>query len=232
MSPTRTTLVVQHLAFEDLGSFGPVLAEGGWHIDMRQAGVDDLSDLVSADLVVVLGGPIGVYETQTYPFLREELRLIAQRLADERPTLGICLGAQLMAGALGARVYPGGYKEIGWSPLQLTDAGQISCLRHVQDLPVLHWHGDTFDLPEGAVRLASTPHYANQAFAIGSHALGLQCHPEADGARFERWLIGHAAELNAAGLSITTLREEATRFAPGLEAAAQAMLRDWLAQLA
>lgn len=225
----KKAVVVQHLAFEDLGSFEPVLAAEGLSITCLQAGVDDLSAPIDeADLLVVLGGPIGVYETDAYPFLETELAALRQRLARRRPTLGICLGAQLIAQALGGRVYPGGHKEIGWSELRLSDAGRASPLKRLAGVPVLHWHGDTFDLPAGAVHLAASEHYPNQAFAVGAHVLALQFHPEADARRFERWLIGHAAELGAARIDIPALRQEAARLAPALARAGGDMLRDWL----
>lgn len=228
MTAPRHAIVIQHLAFEDLGSFAPVLREQGWTWRCLQAGVDDLEAARDADLLIVLGGPIGVYETDAYPFLHDEIALLRERLAAQHPTLGICLGSQLMAAALGARVYPGGRKEIGWSPLQLTTAGQTSCLRHLADVPVLHWHGDTFDLPSGSTHLASSAVYAHQAFAVGTHALALQCHPEAQLQDFERWLIGHACELASAQLDVPTLRSAAQAHAPTLAAAAARMLRDWL----
>jgi GMP synthase (glutamine-hydrolysing) len=225
----RQVVVVQHLAFEDLGSFEPVLKAGGMSVTCLQAGVDDLKEAIDeADLVVVLGGPIGVYETDAYPFLEDELQALRARLARQRPTLGICLGAQLMAQAAGGRVYPGGRKEIGWSELQLSDAGQGSPLKHLGGVHVLHWHGDTFDLPPGAERLASSPLYENQAFSMGPNALALQCHPEATASAFECWLIGHAAELSAASIDIRALRAEAARLAPALEQAGANMLREWL----
>ena len=228
MPTPRHAIVVQHLAFEDLGSFAPVLRALGWTWSCLQAGVDDLGPAREADLLIVLGGPIGVYETDTYPFLHDELALLRERLAAQRPTLGICLGAQLMAAALGARVHPGGTKEIGWSALHLTPEGEASCLRHVAGVPVLHWHGDTFTLPVDSTHLASSAVYPHQAFAVGAHALGLQCHVEARGADFERWLIGHACELASAGLDVPALRAAAQAHAPALEAAAARMLRDWL----
>jgi len=149
--------VIQHLAFEDLGSFEPVLREHGMAITSLQAGVDDIAPAIdAADLVIVLGGPIGVYEHEVYPFLTTELQALKQRMQAQRPTLGICLGAQLMAQAAGGRVYPGGTKEIGWGTLVLNDAAERSPLRHLKDTAVLHWHGDTFDLPPGAERRVAT----------------------------------------------------------------------------
>ena len=156
--------------------------------------------------------------------------MLERRLAADLPTLGICLGAQLMARALGARVYPGPGKEIGWSPLTLTEAGHASPLVHLagDKTSMLHWHGDTFDLPEGATLLASTDLCRHQAFSWGRAALGFQCHPEAQAAALERWLIGNACEIAGAGLSVPRLREDATRFGPTLETQGTKCFADWL----
>jgi GMP synthase (glutamine-hydrolysing) len=228
----RRAAVVRHLAFEDLGSFAPVLADRGYSVQVLDAGVDALEEaLGAADLAVILGGPIGVYETDSYPFLHAELSALQTRLKHGLPTLGICLGAQLIASALGARVFPGNGKEIGWAQVRLTEAGQRSPLAAIEGRPVLHWHGDTFELPEAAVGLASTDRYVNQAFAIGSNVLGLQFHLESDPRRFEQWLIGHAGELAAAGISVNQLRAEGTRAGVELGAAGSQVLRDWLDQI-
>jgi GMP synthase (glutamine-hydrolysing) len=152
---TKILLAIRHLAFEDLGGFGQPLRDAGYDIRYADMGVDDVAGFGDPDLLVVLGGPIGAYEEQLYPYLADEIAFIARRLAAAHPTLGICLGAQLMARALGARVYPGPAKEIGWKPLSLTGAGR-DVMGPLAGLPVLHWHGDIFDLPEGAVNLAST----------------------------------------------------------------------------
>jgi len=233
MSPKKTKVVaIQHLAFEDLGSFEAVLREQDMDITHLQAGVDDVSQaLAQADIAVVLGGPIGVYETDAYPFLLDEIEALRLRMLARKPTLGICLGSQLMAQAFGGRVYPGGQKEIGWGELTLSESGRRSPLQHLQGAAVLHWHGDTFELPPDAELLASSPLYPNQAFRIGSNLLALQCHPEAQARTFERWLIGHAGELASVRLDVPTLRAQAQRLAPTLERAGQAMLRDWLGNL-
>lgn len=220
--------VVVHVAFEDPGTFGPVLEEKGYVLETLQAGVDDLGDPLAPDLLLVLGGPIGVGEEADYPFLRDELGLIRKRLEARRPTLGVCLGAQLMAASLGARVHPGPAKEIGWKKLDLTAEGRVSCLAPLEDAAVLHWHGDTFDLPEGARLLASTDICKHQAFDLGNFALALQFHPEAQGGRIERWLIGHTSELRAAGIDIPGLRADTARLGPALEQAAPDVLRRWL----
>lgn len=233
---TRTCLALQHVSFEDLGSLEPLLRASGFSIQYRQAGVDDLSspqaqaEWAQADLVVVLGGPIGVYESDRYPFITDELARVKERLQSGKPMVGICLGAQMIAAASGQRVYPGPAKEIGWDALQLTPEGQTSCLQALSacDNQVLHWHGDTFDLPEGATLLASTRLVKHQVFSIGNTVLGLQCHLEAQGKQIERWLIGHTAELTAAGIDLATLRTDSHLWGDKLEQAAQAVFLNWL----
>lgn len=229
---TRTATVIRHVHFEDLGSIAPVLEARGYHIRYLQAGTDPLDTLdpLAPDLLVVLGGPIGVYETDDYPVIAQETALVARRLAAGRPTLGICLGAQVMAAALGAKVYPGPAKEIGWAPITLTEAGRNSPLAPLAEDGgmVLHWHGDTFDLPPGAELLASTPLCRHQAYRIGATALAFQFHPEALAARFEEWLIGHAAEIAGAKLSPSTLRADTARWGESLERRAQRCFGAWM----
>lgn len=174
-------ITIRHVCFEDLGSFAEVPAERGLSPRYLDAGIDDLAalDPLEPKLLMILGGPIGANDAVDYPFLRHELALLERRLAADLPTLGICLGAQPIAQALGGAVYPGQAKEIGWQPLELTAAGRASPLRHLDAVPtsMLHWHGDTFDLPPGATLLASTPtpRCRRQAFAWGQATLALQC---------------------------------------------------------
>lgn len=226
-----STVVLRHVPFEDLGAFGPVLERHSGVPNVYDVGVDDLwtLDPVKPDLLIVLGGPISVYEEKAYPFLVEETELLARRIAANRPTLGICLGAQLIAQAAGAKVYPSGVKEIGFASIILTQAGHASCLAPFADDPItLHWHGDTFDLPAGATLLASTGICANQAFALGPNIIGFQFHPEAGGPGFERWLIGHTVELNAAGIDVASLRADASRYSASLARKAESVLTTWL----
>jgi GMP synthase (glutamine-hydrolysing) len=226
----KTALAIRHVHFEDLGVFEGVLTKAGYRVRYHDVGVKRLDEVdpLAPDLLVVLGGPIGVYEAKAYPFLEVEMRLLKARLAMRRPTLGLCLGAQLIAAALGARVAPMGHKEIGFSPLTLSEAGRAGPLRHLDGVSVLHWHGDAFDIPDGAQNLASTPLCATQAFALGPEVLGLQFHPEVAQAGIERWLVGHAAELAQVGIDPPALREDAATAGAALGEAACLMLRDWL----
>lgn len=231
----RSAVAIRHVAFEDLGLLAPILARSGWTVSYVEAPTGDLSspDIEQADLLIVLGGPIGAYETVSYPFLSREIALLERRLAKGWPTLGICLGSQLIGAALGARVFPGPTKEIGWGRLELTDEGRRSCLRPLDDAgsAVLHWHGDTFDLPDGAIRLASNAHYDNQAFAYGANALALQFHIEADPALLEGWYVGHAAELAAAKVSIGDLRNATASVEAQAHLHADRIFSEWLGDL-
>jgi GMP synthase (glutamine-hydrolysing) len=219
-------LVIRHVAFEDLGLLEPLLVERGWGIRYAEAGIDELPERAE-DLLIVLGGPIGVGDVETFPFLADELALIRRTVDAGVPVLGICLGAQLTASALGAAVTRGEV-EIGFGALTTTDAGEGSALGLLRDAPVLHWHGDTFAIPDGAIRLASTPACANQAFAVGDRVLGLQFHLEVDPSRIEQWLIAYADELAAHGIDPRALRADARRLGPELAARGSAVLGAWL----
>ncbi|MGH6839297.1 MAG: glutamine amidotransferase [Methylocella sp.] len=227
----KTAAVIRHVHFEDLGTFAEPLARAGYEFQYFDIGLrgPPTRDPAKPDLLIVLGAPIGVYEEDKYPFLRDEIDLLTARCNAGRPTFGICLGAQLVARALGATVYPSGFKEIGFGPVDLTNAARTTSLRHLAGTMVLHWHGDTFDLPKSAVHLASTALCRNQAFSLGSNILCVQFHPEVDPtAGIEPWLVGHAAELGAAGIDPRQLRDGAKAAGPSLPAKARKMIEEWL----
>ena len=224
----KTALVLQHLEFENAGLIGNVLGKRGYELKKLDATCDDISafPVNKADIVVILGGPIGVYDGERYPFINQELKLIEKSLKSEKPMVGVCLGAQLIASVLGAKVQPMGKKEIGFSSLQLTDEGQKSPLALIGTTPVLHWHGDEFEIPEGAKRLAETGICPNQAFSY-ENILALQFHLEADLDYFEHWLVGHAAELSQAGIDPVNLRNEAKKYQGGLRTKAEKIFNLW-----
>jgi GMP synthase (glutamine-hydrolysing) len=232
----QEVLAIRHVHFEDLGSLERVLGERSRPVRYLDVGFARIEapDPVVPPLMVVLGGPINACDDERYPTLVPLVSMIERRIAAGLPTLGICLGAQLIARVLGAKVYRAAQSEIGWSPLTLTDAGRASPVRHLDGAltSMLHWHGDTFDLPNGATRLASTPACENQAFSWGNHVLGLQCHPEIRADRFEPWLIGHAAEIGGSeGVGVLQLRADTARLGPRLEVAARKMFTEWLDQV-
>lgn len=227
----KRLIAIKHVDFEDLGSWEVFLRK---HYEITYLNVTDIDfssiDNGNIDLLVVLGGPIGVYQEQEYPFIKNEVAFLADRLQADLPTLGICLGSQLMARALGARVYPNHSKEIGWYPLTLTSEGKDSCVQHLssEHTSMFHWHGDTFDLPAGANLLASTAICKNQIFSFGKHALAFQCHPEVTAQNLEKWWIGHAAELSYNNLSICQLRDQSIKLAPQLQKQSLQCLKAWV----
>ncbi len=226
----KTAVAIRHVPFEDLGNLAPSLRKRGYRIQYMDVGLHPMERIQpQVDLLIVLGGPIGAYEEGIYPFIREEIRLIEDRLGKDLPTLGICLGAQMMARALGAEVRPGPRKEIGWGGVCLTPAARASALHHLNGVRVLHWHGDTFDIPKGATHLASTETYENQAFPWKKSALALQFHAEVRKPSLERWYIGHACEIAATtNVSVDRLRTEAERYAPSLQTQAAKLWEAWL----
>jgi GMP synthase-like glutamine amidotransferase len=170
--------VFQHVPFEDIGSMRPWLTERGADITYTRffAG-DAVPALAGVDLLIVMGGPMSVNDEAELPWLIAEKRAVREAVGRELPVLGICLGAQLIASALGARVYRNPVKEIGWHPIRGVDGGPAA-YRFPAECPVFHWHGETFDLPSGSMRLAESVACANQAFQIGRHVIGLQFHLE------------------------------------------------------
>lgn len=229
----KTIYAIQHLAFEDLGSLEDIFYDFGFRVRYFEAGVDDLTPALNYEgLTIILGGPIGVYETEDYPFLKDELEGLKQRLLENKPTIGICLGAQLIAHALGAKVYAGHQKEIGWSELEIKSLDSDSnVLTSLENIKVLHWHGDTFELPNNATLLASSTIYPNQAFSIGNNILALQFHLEMIEESFEKWLIGHTCEIRHAGLSIPQLREDNKLYAKKLESKSREVIQTFLEKI-
>src|ERR1700724_1117381 len=226
----KACLAVRHVAFEDLGLLGPLVSARGYEVRYHDAGIErfDAETLIAPDLAIVLGGPIGVYETDSYPFIADEITAIAARLAANKPMLGICLGAQLMAAALGARVAPGPAEEIGWAPLTLTAAGKTSVLAPLGTSPVLHWHGDNCELPAGCERLAATPHCPVQAFFRTPSQLALQFHLETQPARFEALLFRHTVELSKAGIDPREIRQQVQTLGPATRELGGKVLTAWL----
>ena len=188
----RKLLVFQHSPREPLGVFDPMLRRAGFRIRYvnfaRQP--DQQPDVSRYNGLIVLGGPMNVDQVERFPHLTTEIAAIRVALERGIPVLGICLGAQLLAAALGANVRPASVREIGWYPLHPSDAAREDALcRHLGDHQhVFQWHAYTFDLPPGAVHLASTPDCSNQAFRYGDRAYGLQFHLEADEHLIQRWL--------------------------------------------
>lgn len=192
-------LAFRHVPFEHLGLIADSLEAQGveWeYADLYQA-PEQLPAAMRADGLIFMGGPMSANDD--LPYIRQELRFIAQAICYRKPVLGVCLGAQLVARALGGRVYGNAVKEIGWAPVTWTEAAQNDRLFGGLNGPetVFHWHGETFDLPPGAELLASSPDCRNQAFRVGANVYGLQFHLEVTPPMIADWC---AQEANAADL--------------------------------
>ena len=188
-------LVLQHVAHEGPALIAELAAERGWPVTVIHSGAGEAvpTDLPAGTALVVMGGPMGVGDLADprYPFLAAEVALLRTLLQRDHPILGICLGAQLIAHAAGARVYPNEHlgqrvREVGWGPVDVLVPNDPVLAGLDSQVVVLHWHGDTFDLPSGAIHLASTPLCRHQMFRLG-RAYALQFHAEVDPTIVARW---------------------------------------------
>lgn len=195
-----TLLVIQHVAHEGLGTFEPVLKRAGLKpVTLRADDPNALWPPAEAiDGLVSMGGPQSVYDQTRHPSLTREIELMRQVVKAGKPVLGVCLGSQLLAAALGAQVTKNAQKEIGWYPLMREAAADGDPLWEPfgQTETVFQWHGDTFALPKGAVQLASSPLCAQQAFRYGDRAYGLQFHVEVTELMIRAWMRANAKELS------------------------------------
>ena len=231
----KRALIIRHTPYEGIAGFRAPVEAAGYAVDRIDvtdpafAGVD----LVAPDLVALMGGPMGVYDRDAHPWIDCELARLRERLDRGLPTLGVCLGAQMIAAALGARVYKGPVQEIGFAPIAVNESGRRSPLRHIEGVPVLHWHGDTFDLPGDVELLASSTLYAHQAFRRGWHLLALQCHPEmGEDPRIDAWLEGSEESLTAAGTTEAAVRRDYHEKGPAAVAAGRKVIAEWLEAIA
>ena len=244
----RRAIILQHLDREGPGTIVDLCEQHGLRVDILRLdlGTPVPAAMTTGELLVVMGGSMGVgdVEDPRYPFLALEIELLRRVLAEKQPVLGVCLGAQLLAHAAGGRVYPNqrpdvrGFvhplPEVGFGDVRLLGASHEPALAGLPDtIPVLHWHGDTFDLPPGAVRLAESDACANQAFRIGRHAFGLQFHVETDASLVRAWAEEDSAFARSAlgpegPATIIAMSENASL---EMHAAGERLIRNLLAEM-
>ncbi len=218
-----SALVVQNRRLEGPGLLGELLAADGFGVDRVCAWRGGLPGRADHDMMVVLGAPESANDA--LPYLRDEQALILDYMARGRPVLGICLGSQLIARALGARVYRGAKREVGfYSDLEAAgDAGLFSGIG--SPFTAFHWHGETFGLPEGATRLVGSREYENQAFICGT-AVGLQFHLEADGQMVREWLDAAAGD---PGIAHGEIRSQIDEYMPAVRSIMERFYRNFVA---
>lgn len=225
---SKNILVVRHMYSADLCSLETIFREHGFTITKVEGYSTDISKInpLSYDAVIVLGGSMGVYQADLFPYLHDEMALIRTCVAADHPMLGICLGAQLTAGALGQKVYPGtAGRESGFKDIELTAAGHQSPFRHFakEKTKIFQWHGDTFDLPPEATLLASSAQYQNQAFQVGTNIFATQFHPEVNYDSHCNLVVECCNEIN-----VPAYREDAKIHLPVMERQMRAFTADLL----
>jgi len=226
------TLILCHKSKLDAGAFEDMLRTNGADIDVRLAFGEGIADVDAKDhdLTIFMGGPMGAYQNDLFPYLDEEVTYIKERLSSGKPYLGICLGGQLLAKAMGADNFPGkAGKEIGWHEIAVNAKGMQTPVRHLDKsvTRMMQWHGDTFTLPKDATLLASSDLYENQVFEY-ENALGFQCHPEVTNTNIELWLALGQAELQQVGLNVELLREQTRANLEILNKQRTLFLNEWL----
>ena len=223
-------LILQHVRPEPPGTIAEALsAQGVSHRTVRVYRDEPVPDRLDADGLVVMGGPMGVGDLDDRPHLARECALIEEALDDDRPLLGVCLGSQLLAHVLGADVHAAPRKEIGWGDVALTDAAAADPLFEDVDAPftAFHWHGDVFELPTGATRLAHTAQTEHQAFRYGDRAYGLLFHLEVTPKTVAWMTNAFQDELADEGLDGAALRRAAMPREPALRETAGTVFGRW-----
>lgn len=225
---------IHHKPFFHEGTIEEALREAGADITYFKAWEDDLDriDPLDKNPVVFFGGPMGVYQADLFPFLVKEIKILETRLKHDLPTMGVCLGAQMMAKALGSEVYKGKQgPEIGWHEIKINKAGQETAARHLDasKTKMIQWHGDTFDFPEGATLLASSDQYKNQMYSYGKNAIAMQCHPEVNEKILEYWiLIGGFHDLAKTGQTLPEFRKQTEKYMGTLKTQTKLFVHEWL----
>jgi GMP synthase (glutamine-hydrolysing) len=231
MNEQPGVIVLQHVGCETLGSIEVALRRAGLTFQYVRTFAGDKvpPSLDDSGGLIIMGGPMSVYEEDQYPHLRDERKLIESALALDKPILGVCLGSQLLAHTLGAKVYAGRRKEIGWYPVTLSaEAASDELWSGVPEaFTAYHWHGDVFDLPDGCELLASSEMTPHQAFRFGANAYGILFHMEVTQPLVETMTDTFADELREIGASAAQIRQQAADFLPTLDRIGQTVFGRW-----
>jgi GMP synthase (glutamine-hydrolysing) len=231
IAPDSKVLAIQHVRCETLGTIADALGARGIPFDVVRTfeGQPVPNNLKGYNGLILMGGPMGVYEQDRHPFLRQEIRLIEAALRQDKPLLGVCLGSQLLAAALGAPVTKGKSKEIGWHPITLTQAAMRDLLwaELEPSFVAYHWHGDVFELPSGAVSLASSEKTPHQAFRYGRSAYGILFHMEVTERIIEEMVKTFQDELRAEDLDGLGIVQHSRKHLPRLGEIGKSVFTRW-----
>jgi GMP synthase-like glutamine amidotransferase len=214
-----SVLILKNITSEGPGTIGDFLAQRNMPLSIIDLSRDDIPSAGGFDTLIMLGGPMSVNDEALYPYLTQEMKLAEQFMKSGKKVFGVCLGAQLMAKALGARVFPGAVKEIGWFDIELIGEGENDHMMAYlapdgKSCKVFHWHGETFDIPAGAERLAKSDLYPNQAFRYGDNAYAFQFHIEVRKEMIADWLKDEPVDMAA-------VRKETQAYYPDYAARAE-----------
>ena len=227
----KKVLFIQHGDVDKPGLLADALAAEGGELVIRHPYIGDKipADLVGYDALALGGGGQSAYQVAEFPYLEEECELVRKAILADKPVLGLCLGAQLIAKALGADVYRAEHKELGFFPVSMSASAVSDRLLSAWPLPIYpaHWHGDVFDLPSGAEGMASSALTPNQAFRYGRATYAFQFHLEMTPALFEELVDDSAADLIALGVDLEALKKGAERVLPALKDTAIAFFKAW-----
>lgn len=220
----KPVIVLQHIACETLGTIENLLVSKNipFRYVKTYAGEPVPKNMGESSALIVMGGPMGVYETDIYPFLKEEMRLIENALHEQRPVLGICLGSQLLAAVLGSRVRKGRQKEIGWHPVRFSEEGKKDALM------AFHWHGDIFDLPKGAALLASSELTQVQAYRYNKNVYGFLFHMEVTEMMIRDWVMTFSDELSSAKIDAKSILNGIPTYLPNLNSVGKSIFGAWV----
>lgn len=230
-------LMLCHNTPIDGGSIHEILkARDDITLDHYSAYHDPLKNIApdEHDVTIFMGGSMGVYNRDIFPYLENEIEYLKARLEAGKPYLGICLGSQLMSAALGGEATVGAHgKEVGWCKIKVNEAGQKTALKHLDEslVDIVQWHGDTFTVPEKCDLLASSDMYASQVIAYGDKALGLQFHPEINENILEMWMVSGFNSLKEAGIDPNEFRATFKEKVPALKQQTEKFFNEWLKQV-